>query len=185
VQAAVESLNAGAVEVVEGESGAAAESDSESDDDSEELEDTGALEDKADPADPADPAAPDGERQEGDPELCSQTGCGGPFMPERKCQCNLGCKDFKDCCADYEEECAAGEHSHHHHDAPPPPPPSECTPKVEGQCELPRIMAHLGASEPLACVCPPPLVPHKNDSCNECLPAEGPLQMTFYMYRAQ
>jgi len=56
---------------------------------------------------------------------------------------------------------------------------------VEGQCDSPRVMAHFGASEPKSCKCPPPLVPHENASCNECGHAEGPVQMTFYMYRAQ
>lgn len=33
-------------------------------------------------------------------------------------------------------------------------------------------------------MCPPPLVPHKNESCNDCLFAKKPQRMTFYMYRA-
>merc|ERR550525_1524677 len=67
----------------------------------------------------------------------------------------------------------------------PPPPPCQLKSTDPGTCKPPRIWAHSGASAPLRCICPPPRVPIKNESCNECLPPEGPQLMTFYMYRAQ
>lgn len=36
----------------------------------------------------------------------------------------------------------------------------------------------------MECLCPPPLVPDKNESCNDCHLPKKAQQMTFYMYRA-
>jgi hypothetical protein len=73
-------------------------------------------------------------------------------------------------------------------DGPPGvPPPEQCVPKTDpSRCEHPRLMAHRGASSPIEeCLCPPPLVPDKNISCNNCQHPSEPEPITFYMYRAQ